>query len=68
MFLLQNNKTYFAYENFESNPPSIENTAKLDCLDLSGPGCKIYKLKSSGPVFRKIFQFRLEVKEFQTSP
>ena len=36
---MQNNKSYFTYGNFESNTPSIGNTAKFDCLDLSGPPC-----------------------------
>ena len=40
IFLLQNDKTYFTYKIFEFNPPSILNTAKFDCLNLSGPGCK----------------------------
>ena len=39
VFLLQNDKSYFKCENFESNPPSTMNTAKFDCLDLSGPPC-----------------------------
>ena len=39
--LLQKDKTYFTYENFESNPPSTVNTAKFDCLDLSGPPCTV---------------------------
>ena len=25
--------------DFSSNPPSTVNTAKFDCLDLSGPPC-----------------------------
>ena len=36
---MQNDKSDFKYGNFESNPPSIVNTAKFDCLDLSGPLC-----------------------------
>ena len=36
---MQNDKSYLAYLNFESNPPSIVNLAKFDCLDLFGPGC-----------------------------
>ena len=36
---MQNDKSYFTHGNFESNPPSTVNTAKFDCLDLSGPHC-----------------------------
>ena len=38
--------------NFESNPPSTVNTAKFDCLDLSGPPCRLLNLnnlESLGP-------------------
>ena len=38
---MQNDKSYFTYGNFESNPPSTVNTAKFDCLDLSGPPCTL---------------------------
>ena len=36
---MQNDESYFKYGNFKSNPPSTVNTAKFDCLDLSGPPC-----------------------------
>ena len=39
LYIFQNDKTLLTYENFESNPPSIVNLAKFDCLDLFGPGC-----------------------------
>ena len=39
LFLLQNDKSYFKYGNFASDPTSTVNTAKFDCLDLSGPPC-----------------------------
>ena len=40
IFLMQNDNAYLTYGIFESNPPSTVNTAKFDCLDLSGPPCK----------------------------
>ena len=36
---MQNDKSYFTNGNFEPNPPSTVNTAKFDCLYLSGPPC-----------------------------
>ena len=39
IFRMQNDTSYFTQGNFESNLPSIVNTAKFDCLDLSGPPC-----------------------------
>ena len=39
IFLMQNDKSYFTYDNSKSNPPPTVNTAKFDCLDLSGPPC-----------------------------
>ena len=38
---MQNDKPRFKYGNFASKPPSIVNTTKFDCLDLSGPACII---------------------------
>ena len=45
---MQNDKSYFTYGNFESNPPSTVKTAKFDCLDLSGPPCKRNKTDDLG--------------------
>ena len=39
IFQMQNDNAYFAYGNFESNPPSTINIAKFDCLYLSGSPC-----------------------------
>ena len=41
ILILQNDTPYFTHISFESNPPSTVNTAKFDCLDLSGPGCML---------------------------
>ena len=41
---MQNYKSYFTHGNFESNPASTVNTAKFDCLDLSGPPCRIHSI------------------------
>ena len=57
IFLLQIDKSYFSCGNFESNPPSTANTAKFDCLDLSGPPCNQMKNKSKYQKIKKYLDF-----------
>ena len=41
IFLSQNDKSHVTNINFAPNTPSTANTAKFDCLDLSGPPCRL---------------------------
>ena len=43
---MQNDESFLKYETFASNPPSTADTAKFDCLNLSGQPCN---LRSKGP-------------------
>ena len=46
-FLLQNDRSNFPHAHFGLNPPSTVNTAKFDCLDLSGPPCRLIHAQGS---------------------
>ena len=68
IFLMQNDNAYLTYGNFESNPPSTVNTAKFDCLDLSGPPCKTSSLVASSNSIEEFIglnHFHLSLKAFQ---
>ena len=62
---MQNDKSYFTHGNFESNPPSTVNTAKFDCLDLSGPPCNTKKRLAMSLTSKKIQSFKKLCKQFQ---
>ena len=68
LFIMKNYKSIFTCANFKSNPPSAANTAKFDCLDLSGPPCRSIKFYLSYLMlmcfkWRKIF-----LEEYQSFP